>query len=258
MQKWISILAGLTIVLGLGCGENATNPKSGTGTLRIFLTDAVGSYDAVNITFSEISAHIDSQWVTLSNQTQKVNLLEWNNGKTLMLGQAQVQVGKYTQIRLKIAGAEVQLNGQTYPLTVPSGAQSGLKLLAKFEIAAGSTYDLVVDFDAERSIVTTGPRDNPRSFKLKPTLRVIAMALTGSISGTVTNPANLPVAYALASADTVTSSPVNGTTGFFRLAFLPPGIYSVSIADTLKQSFTQSNVMVRAGQENALGSVTLR
>ncbi len=259
MKKLLLLLTGLMIVLAQGCDNNSTDPdKSAKGTIRLFLTDAVGAYDAVNITFSEISAHIDSQWVTLSNQTRKVNLLEWNNGKTLLLGQAEVEAGKYTQIRLKITDAEGILNEQIYPLTVPSGAQSGLKLLTKFEIVAGSTYDLVIDFDAERSIVTTGPPGNPKKFILKPTLRVAAMALTGSISGAVTNPTDLPVAYAIADTDTITSSPVNGTTGFFRLAFLPPGTYTVNVTDTLRKSFTQTGITVTAGQDNSLGSVTLK
>lgn len=258
MQKWMRIAISLALVVWLGCDEKATDPQTGKGTLRIFLTDAVGMYDAVNITFTEVSAHIDGKWATLSNQTRTVNLLEWNNGKTLMLGQAEVEAGKYTQIRLKIAGAEIVLNGQSYPLDVPSGAQSGLKLLTKFDIIAGSTYDLVIDFDAERSIVVTGPRQRPNGFKLKPVLRVAAMALTGSISGTVTNPVDLPVAYALAGADTVTSSPVDGTAGSFRLAFLPPGSYTVSISDTLNKAFTQSGVTVTAGQDNSLGQITLQ
>jgi Domain of unknown function (DUF4382)/Carboxypeptidase regulatory-like domain len=258
MQKWMRIAIGLVLVAWWGCDKKATDPQSGRGVLRIYLTDAVGAYDAVNITFTEVSAHIDSQWVTLSNQTQTVNLLEWNNGKIFMLGQAAIEAGKYTQIRLKIADAEIVLNGKSYPLDVPSGAQSGLKLLAKFEIATGSTYDLVIDFDTNRSIVVTGPRQRPNGFKLKPVLRVAAMALTGSISGTVTNPADLPVAYAIAGADTITSSPVNGTTGAFRLAFLPPASYTVSVSDTLNKAFTQSDVTITAGQENSLGQITLQ
>lgn len=84
------------------------------------------------------------------------------------------------------------------------------------------------------------------------------MAITGSISGTVTNPADLPVAYAIAGDDTVTSSPVDGTDGSFRLAFLPPGSYTVSVSDTLNKAFTQSDVTVTAGQDNSLGQITLQ
>ncbi len=259
MQKWMRIVISLALVAWLGCDKKATDPESGKGILRIYLTDAGGLYDAVNITFTEVSAHIDGKWVTLSNDTQTVNLLDWNNGKTMILGQAEVEAGKYTQIRLKIDTAAVVLNEElSYPLKVPSGAQSGLKLNAKFDVVAGATYDLVIDFDAERSIVAAGPPGSPKKFILKPVLRVAAMALTGSISGTVTNPADLPVAYALAGADTVTASPVDGTSGVFRLAFLPPGSYTVSVSDTLNKAFTQSNVPVTAGQDNSLGQITLQ
>lgn len=45
------------------------------------------------------------------------------------------------------------------------------------------------------------------------------------ISGAVLNPNHLPTAYAIANNDTVTSSPVVTTSGFFRLAFLPAQIH---------------------------------
>lgn len=259
MQKWMRIAISLALVAWLGCDEKATDPQPGKGILRIYLTDAGGLYDAVNITFTEVSAHIDGKWVTLSDDTQTVDLLEWNNGKTLLLGQAEVEAGKYTQIRLKIDTAEVVVNDElSYPLKCPSCAQSGLKLLANFEIVAGTTYDLVIDFDAERSVVAAGPPEDPNKFILKPTIRVTAKANTGSISGAVTNPADLPVAYAIAGADTVTSSPVDGTAGSFKLAFLPPGSYTVNVADTTNKAFTQANVPVTANQDNSLGQVTLQ
>ena len=257
MKNWMAAIALSALALA-GCKESATDPDTGKARLRIYLTDAVAQYDAVNVTFTEVSAHIDSAWLVLNNQTQTVNLLDWNNGKTLLLGQAEVEAGKYTQIRLKIQDANVVWNGQAYPMTVPSGAQSGLKLLTNFDIVAGSTYDVVLDFDAERSIVTTGPKNNPNGFKLKPTIRAVAVALTGSISGTVLNPNDLPTAYAIANNDTVTSSSVDAATGFFRLAFLPPQSYTVIVSDTTGKSFTRSNVPVMAGEEYEMGEVRLQ
>jgi hypothetical protein len=250
------IVCLLTLAFAWGCKDQATDP--GRATMRVYVTDAVGLYDAVNITFTEVSAHIDGQWVTISNQPQTVNLLDWNNGNVLLLGQAEVQAGTYTQIRLQIASAEVVWNGNRFDMTVPSGGTSGLKLNTKFEVVAGSTYDIVLDFDAERSVVTTGLQLNPNGFKLKPVIRAIGRALTGSISGTVTNPTALPVAYAIAGADTITTSPVDSGTGFFRLAFLPPGTYTVSVADTSNRKATQTNVPVTAGQDYPVGQLMLQ
>jgi len=254
-KRTICLLAGL---LFLGCGDEGPIGSNQTGTLRVHLTDAPGAYEAVNITFSEVSAHIDNDWITVQDDPQVIDLLEWNSGKSIVLGTAEVPAGNYTQIRLIIDDAEVVLDGQTHPMTVPSGAQSGLKLLSNFEVIAGSTYELVIDFDAQRSVVSTGPPQNPNRFLLKPTVRVAPLAITGSISGTLTNPTNAPVAYAIANADTLTSADVSSDIGAFQLAFLPEGTYTVSIQDTSGLAHTQTAVSVTAGQDTALESITLQ
>jgi len=265
MYRMFILLSVLTLLLLFQAGCNKENdPASSndtqTGTLKIYLTDAPSAvFDSVNIIFSEVSAHIDSQWVTVQGDTMKVNLLDLSNGNTIVFGSADVPAGKYTQIRIKIDNAYVVVDGQKHPMDVPSGAQTGLKLGPQFTVAAGSTYELVVDFDVNRSVVITGPPQNP-GYKLKPHLRVETLALTGSISGTVTNPEHLPVAYALQEADTVTSTYVDTLSGYFQLSFLPPGTYTVSIEDTLTppQTAVLENVDVTAGADKDLGQITLQ
>lgn len=251
--------AFVTILLLMGvsawqCSDSPTDSE--TGRLVVRLTDAAADFDEVNITFSEISAHIDSSWITVQGEAQTVNLLEWNNGNSIIIGTAEVPAGQYTQIRLKIVSAEVVIEGQTFPMMVPSGAQTGLKLISNFTVPGGSTFELMIDFDANRSVVTTGPPNNPTGYKLKPTIRVTPIAITGSISGTVTNPVNAPTAFAIAAGDTVTSSAVDAGTGNFMLAFLPEGSYTVSITDGT-ESFEQSGVSVTPGSDNNIGTVTL-
>jgi len=251
-------LASILLLLALaGCAEQSTSPKE-MGTLRISLTDAPNGFDAVNITFSEISAHIDSQWITVRRDPMTVDLLQWNNGKSIVIGTADIPAGHYTQIRLKIQDAEIVVDGQTHPLEVPSGAQSGLKLVHQFTINAGSTYELMIDFDAQRSIVTTGPPNNPTGYKLKPTLRVVPKAITGSISGAVSNPENLPMAYALVAGDTVTSTVVDKSTGHFMLAYLPVGTYTVALNDTIGRAFVKNDVNIVVGADQDLGMITLQ
>ncbi len=249
-------LLSLLLIL-LGCNPTPTPPNN-QGTLVVSLTDAPAVFQEVNITFSEISAHIDGEWVAVRSEPITVNLLEWNNGQSIVIGTAEVPAGQYTQIRLKIDEAEVVVNGQTHPVTVPSGAQTGLKFISQFTINEGSTFELIIDFDASRSIVTTGPPDNTNGYMLKPTIRVVPKAITGSISGIVTNPKDVPVAYAMADADTVTSTLVDTLGGAFMLAFLPEGFYTVSIQDTLGRSFQQDDVQVVAGTDNDLGMITLQ
>lgn len=241
----------------IGCDKSPTTPTD-KGTLKINLTDAPGEFQEVNITFSEISAHIDTEWVTVRGIDTTVNLLEFSNGRTIVVGSADVPVGHYTQIRIKIDTAWVVVDGMGHELTVPSGAKTGLKLGPQFTISEGSTVELIIDFDANRSIVTTGPPANPQSYKLKPRIRVISKAITGSISGKVTNPEHLPLAYAIAGSDTVTSTAVDKNSGEFMLAFLPEGSYTASIRDTLNYSAQINDVQVVVGTDNDLGMITLQ
>jgi hypothetical protein len=253
-NRMIALLGVLTLI---GCSKAPTIPE-GFGRLEIKLTDAPAEFEAVNITFTEISAHIDSQWITVRVDPITVNLLEFSNGRTFELASENVPAGHYTQIRLKITAAEVVVDGQVYPVTVPSGAQTGLKLVGQFIIVAGETLELVLDFDAQRSVVRTGPPHNPFGYILKPTIRVIGKADSGAISGAVSNPQNAPVAYAVAGSDTVATTMVKKDNGKFVLGFLPAGVYAVSIADTLNQSYRNDQVLVAAGAETNLGTVTLQ
>ncbi|MBN1446384.1 MAG: DUF4382 domain-containing protein [Bacteroidetes bacterium] len=259
MKTHILLLA-LLFVTAIGftaCSDDDTNEPATTATLAVSLTDAPADYDAVNITFSEVAVSMNGGWIVLSGNPVTVNLLEWNNGKSIELGRKDLDPGKVTQIRLMVTDAEVVVDGQTYSVTIPSAEQTGLKLITNFDLVAGSTYELVVDFDAHKSIVTTGPPQNPNGYKLQPTIRVVEKAVTGSISGTVTNFADAPIAMVLQNGVEVTSTPVDQTNGSFRLSYLMPGSYDIRIEDTQGRVYTQDALTVTPGADNAVGSVTL-
>lgn len=238
------------------CKDSTGQNNEGTGNLLISLTDAAADFQEVNISFSQISAHIDSQWVTVNDTSQTINLLDWNNGRSLVIGNAEVPEGRYNQIRLIVDDANVVIANQEYPLTVPSGAQTGLKLNVNFDIEEGITYHLMVDFDAGRSVVVTGGQGNP-AYKLKPTLRVVPMAMTGAISGIVSNFSNRPIAYALSGPDTITSSIADALTGEFTLAFLPESTYRVSVKDSSGLEYASGDINATVGNNVDIGSITL-
>jgi len=241
-----------------GCEKDATGLESGQGRLNVYMTDAAALYDSVNITFSQVSAHIDSDWVMVTGDPVTVDLLKWTNGNKLLIGSADVPTGIYTQVRIIIDDAEIGVDGEVYPLDVPSGSKTGLKFGPQFTVEEGSIYDLVFDFDVNQSIVVNGPKKDPKGYKLKPHMRMIATAVAGSISGIVTNPKDLPIAYAIQEGNTITSSLVDTVSGYFMLGFLNEGEYTVSIVDTFALEFNQDKVMVTVGNDNNLGPVTLQ
>src|SRR5207344_2398898 len=102
----------------------------------------------------------------------------------------------------------------------PSAQQSGIKLLINAELVPGIDYKIWTDFDAARSIVTTGSG----KYILKPVIRVYTKAVSGSISGTV-----LPVEadawiYALSGTnDTIASARPDTLSGNFIIQGLDAG-----------------------------------
>ena len=240
-------------MLFIGSCSDSTSPEE-NGTLKLYLTDAETTYDAVNVTFSEISVHLVPDWITIVGGPITANLLDFNNGETLLLGTESLPAGKYTQIRLHILDANIVIGGVTHPMTIPS---EELKLGPQFTIEDGITYELVLDFDVEKSVVVSGPKDN-LSYKLKPHRRTVPKAITGSITGFVTNTDFNPIAHAIQGSDTITSSIVKEE-GAFVLGFLEEGTYQVDIEDSDEptKSFTTSGVNVNIGESTDLGDITL-
>src|SRR5512147_1855142 len=179
-----SLRAVMTVLLALlivGCGSSGGS-GTGTGTLGISLTDAPAcGFDAVNITVSKVRVHQSgsatdqtSGWTDITlNSPRKINLLDLNdptqpNLALDSLGDTPLAAGHYTQLRLVLVpnrnnpnapfSNSVVLSGTTteIALDTPSGIQTGIKLIHQFDVGSGQRVDLVLDFDACKSIVTTG------------------------------------------------------------------------------------------------------
>ena len=66
-------------------------------------------------------------------------------------------------------------NHTEIPLDTPSAVQSGIKLVNEFDVPSGQRVDLLLDFDACKSIVKTGSG----KYILKPVIKVIPIVLNG-------------------------------------------------------------------------------
>lgn len=227
---------------GGGSGGGAGIPAPATGTLAVSLTDAPAcGFDAVNVTVAKVrvnqsasASDTDAGWtdITLS-PARKINLLNLTNGALDALGQTSLAAGHYSQLRLVLdpntgtglANSVVPTGGAETTLTTPSAVQSGIKLVNEFDVAAGQRVDLVLDFDACKSIVTTGSG----KYMLKPVIKVVPTAING-ISGFISS--SLQASHVVVSAQQdgkVISATVPSSTGEFFLSRLTPGNYDVVI-----------------------------
>ncbi len=162
MKSSYAVALGIVIVLALAgvAGYVYVLPalRAGpTGTLNVYVKDAVGPWRSVNVTFADVEVQMadqgnDSGWRTLPLATRTVDLAALTNVSEL-LGSATLPAGKYTEIRFNVSAASgVMTNGTAYAFRVPSGF---LRTTHPFTVTAGSTTSLTLDVDLSRSIVAT-------------------------------------------------------------------------------------------------------
>lgn len=84
-----------------------------------------------------------------------------------------MEPGIYSQIRLQLEGNnEIYVKELPYRLKVPSGEQTGVKLICPFEIKKGKMVEVVLDFDVNKSVGLT----KGQGFVLKPVIKVEKIA----------------------------------------------------------------------------------
>jgi len=227
MRKYFKfiLLLGISLIFLTGCVSDLVVPENdvnspategsstdenpaggsgtGKGTLKIYLTDAPGDYQEVNINISRIEGHIagedeEGYWEILKEWPDDlaVDLISLKN-VSILLGSKELEPNKYTQLRIFLNGeASLVLEGEEGPdgstveevtLEIPSSANTGIKLNRPFEIEEGMITKLTIDFDAEKSVIKTGNG----KYKMKPVIHVTSEIYpeeevsTGTVSGSV-------------------------------------------------------------------------
>lgn len=251
-------LAAAALLTACGGGGGS----AGNGTLAVSMTDAPScGFDQVNVTVSKVRVHQsasagenDAGWTDITlNPARKINLLDLTNGALTELGQTPLAAGHYTQLRLVLdpntgnstANSVVlttsPANTTELSLDTPSAVQSGIKLVSSFDVIAGQRADLVLDFDACKSVVTKGNGN----YALKPVIKTIPTVLNG-IDGFVDTA--LLGSHVTVSAQqngvVVRSTVPNATTGEFFLARLDPGTYDVVVTADNKATGVIASVPV--------------
>src|SRR5262245_53121482 len=253
---WLSALGTLAILFSTSCGSGHSG--AGTGTVKLKLTDAPASIDAVNLVVDQVSVHRvgddDSGWEVIRTDTFTVDLLTLRNGVFADFAEGIVPAGHYNQVRLKLTdGSTITVDGDTQPLTVPSGMSSGYKIHGDFEVPEGGTVTLLLDFDAEQSVHQTG---NGR-WMLRPTCKVMVENQAGSISGSVDPASQETQVFALSGPDTV-SRATSGGNGGFVLGLLSAGTYDVAFDPGAGyRDTTRAGISVSAGQTTDIGATVL-
>lgn len=272
------IVAPLIVFLLSSCGSTGaqssgsivTQSSANTGTLSVGMAAAsTDQYQAVYVTIKAVQANqstddAESGWQTVGTPNQTYDLLQLVNGTRESLGITVLGAGHYAQMRLILADTPndsinilsrahpfanyaIDLEGNEHELKVPSGMQSGLKIVQGFDINENSTTELVLDFDASASVVIAG---HSGKYLLKPTIKMLETSLAGIINGSITKYwndsllANVAVSaqiFDVTASDAkdrvkIQTSTIADADGLFSL-FLAPGTYNLVFIKQGYQAF---------------------
>lgn len=243
------------IILGITFNSCNNDSNSSSYPYKVSMTDAPASYDKVNIDLQAVEVTgSNGQTVQLNTTAGIYNLLDFSNGVSTLIATSTLSDSKVEQIRLVLGtNNTVVVNGVSYPLSTPSAEQSGLKLLVNQNLQADIQNEILIDFDANVSVIQTGNG----TYKLKPVLRTIVTAVSGNINGSITPIGTLATVTATSSTNVVYSSSVNNL-GQFKISGLPAGNYTFTVTPLLPLlPVTQLNVVVLAGVTTNLGVIAL-
>jgi hypothetical protein len=177
---------GTFILFGACGGANSTAAANGTIALQLtdapFAVDSVKSVDVFVVRVDGRQADADSAtaakgatddsastggWTTLASPNQSVNLLAYQNGAVLPLGEKSLPAGSYAGFRLIIDASKSSLtlkNGtvlsgtSTPSVTFPSASRSGIKIVLTqaVTVTANQTTTVLIDFIIVNSFVMRG------------------------------------------------------------------------------------------------------
>jgi hypothetical protein len=160
----IILISTVTILL------SACKKDSSSSTLHVRLTDAPTALDEVNVDLVQVNVKFASDsagWVSLQTKPGIYNLLGLQNGVDTLIAQGTFPSNEVKEIRLVLGSRNsVVADGKSFPLTIPSGSESGLKIKVNKHLAA-TLETLLIDFDAALSI-----KLESGGYKLRPVLRI--------------------------------------------------------------------------------------
>jgi len=170
-----TMITAMAISAGLlfsACSKDKDDVSNGSHNLEVRMTDAPFDATEVNVDIAKVQVHLsnhpDSGWYDMPTMSGKYNLLALQNGVDVVIANGPVPDPTITEIRLILNdNNSIMIDGIVYPLTVPSGEQTGLKIKLDKTLTAPNTV-VLIDFDAGLSVHLTGNG----KYMLRPVLKL--------------------------------------------------------------------------------------
>jgi hypothetical protein len=253
VSEWLVTALALAACSGGGGGGDM-------GQMQLAVADApVDGAQSVVVKFTGIELTGDSGGpvdITFASP-KSIDLLKQSGTASAVLFNQPIPAGSYGQIRLMVmadgdpTNSYVMLSdGTMHGLQVPSGSETGLKLVSGFTVPATGVVDYTIDFDL-RQAITCPPGQSPACV-LKPVERLVDNTMVGNIQGVASNtlvPSGCTPGVYLYNGTVTAPEDMNNTAPpsdtnqplasrvpvadsqppyYYQFTFLPPGTYTVA------------------------------
>ena len=257
---WFAALALVVAACGGGGGSRNSMPTMGQPQMRLSVADAPPADGAPHVVVVFTGVELTGNGgnpVTINFASPKsIDLVTQSGTASAVLFDQPIPAGSYGQVRLMVQadGSSnnsyiVLADGSMHGLRIPSGAETGLKLVSGFTVPSSGVVDYTIDFDL-RQAITCPPGQGPACL-LKPALRLVDNTTVGNIQGQITStlPAGCTPGVYLYSGTVVRPEDMNSgapatdtnqpiaskvpvaTTSppyYYQFTFLTPGSYTVA------------------------------
>ena len=164
------ILATLCLIIFF---NSCSKDETGSTVFNLRMTDdPLANVQEVNIDLQRIVVTYDEgrDSFDLGTNAGIYNLLDYQGDLDTLIGSATIPYEMIHQVRLVLgANNSIMVDSVIHDLKTPSAQQSGLKVNVQANVAEIDTFNLLIDFDAEESVVEQGNGQ----YSLKPVIRVV-------------------------------------------------------------------------------------
>jgi hypothetical protein len=204
LSRILIVATSAALLAACGSSDGDGGGQAQTGFLKVGITDApVDMAAAVVVKFTGVELKPQGgPAFSIDFATPKsLDLIQLQGeDRALLLDGEEILAGEYEWMRLKVeadpnvAGdsyLQLEQSGAECEMRIPSGDQTGLKLIRGFTIGAGTTTDFTIDFDLRKSIVAPPGQTTivdtciNQEFLLKTVLRIVDNLQVGTIAGDV-------------------------------------------------------------------------
>jgi hypothetical protein len=168
----------IVVIAFLACSKE--NDSSTTRTVKVLLTDNPMDAEEVNVDIKSVrlkqgddddnddNDDDDNGWTSIDTKDTIYNLLSLQNDVNVLLASGPFPFEHLEEVRLILGeNNTIKIDGKVYPLKVPSGSASGLKIKVDRDLSEGEN-EIIIDFDAALSVHETGNG----KYMLRPVIRL--------------------------------------------------------------------------------------